>query len=76
MKITVDVNNVKIDELNVFHKGEYNVNNLQFSFSSDYTDDLVSRAVFGINGELIDTAIINNQCIIPEKVLLHNGDVF
>jgi hypothetical protein len=76
MKITVDVNNVKIDELNVFHKGEYNVNNLQFSFSSDYTDDLVSRAVFGINGELIYTAIINNQCIIPEKVLLHNGDVF
>lgn len=69
MKIKVDVNNVTIIEKSNIHKGEYNVNKCIFEFSSEYTKDLIYRAVFScINGSYYQL-ILNNECDIPDEVL-------
>ena len=69
MKIKVDVNNVTIIEKSDIHKGEYNVNKCIFEFSSEYTKDLIYRAVFScINGSYYQL-ILNNECNIPDEVL-------
>mgnify|MGYP001625109059 CR=1 FL=1 len=69
MKIKVDVNNVTITEKSDIHKGEYNVNKCIFEFSSEYTKDLIYRAVFScINGSYYQL-ILNNECDIPDEVL-------
>ena len=69
MKIKVDVNNVTIIEKSNIHKGEYNVNKCIFEFSSEYTKDLIYRAVFScINGSYYQL-ILNNECNIPDEVL-------
>ena len=69
MKIKVDVNNVTIIEKSDIHKGEYNVNKCIFEFSSEYTKDLIYRAVFScINGSYYQL-ILNNECNIPEEIL-------
>ena len=69
MKIKVDVNNVTIMEKSDIHKGEYNVNKCIFEFSSEYTKDLIYRAVFScINGSFYQL-ILNNECNIPEEIL-------
>lgn len=69
MKIKVDVNNVTITEKSDIHKGEYNVNKCIFEFSSEYTKDLIYRAVFScINGSYYQL-ILNNECNIPDEVL-------
>lgn len=69
MKIKVDVNNLTIIEKSDIHKGEYNVNKCIFEFSSEYTKDLIYRAVFScINGSYYQL-ILNNECNIPEEIL-------
>lgn len=69
MKIKVDVNNVTITKKSDIHKGEYNVNKCIFEFSSEYTKDLIYRAVFScINGSYYQL-ILNNECNIPDEVL-------
>ena len=69
MKIKVDVNNVTIIEKSDIHKGEYNINKCIFEFSSEYTKDLIYRAVFScINGSFYQL-ILNNECNIPEEIL-------
>ena len=69
MKIKVDVNNVTIIEKSDIHKGEYNINKCIFEFSSEYTKDLIYRAVFScINGSYYQL-ILNNECNIPEEIL-------
>ena len=69
MKIKVDVNNVTIIEKSDIHKGEYNINKCVFEFSSEYTKDLIYRAVFScINGSYYQL-ILNNECNIPEEIL-------
>lgn len=69
MQIQVTKTKVILPENYTVNKGEYHVNVLEFSFSEEYTDDLVKKAIF-VSGELaIEQAIINNTCHIPNEVL-------
>lgn len=69
MNITVTKNQVTVDTDYILNDGEYNVNTCTFSFSDDYTDDLVKKAVFIQNDNTIEMSIINNACAIPYEVL-------
>ena len=51
------------------HEGEHNVNKCSFSFSEEYTDDLVKKAIFTSQNSSIEVAIINNECNIPTEIL-------
>ena len=69
MKITVDKDNVKIEEFDIVHEGEHRVNKCSFSFSEEYTEELVKKAIFTSQNSSIEVAIINNECDIPTEIL-------
>ena len=78
MKVNVTKDNVTIQDkcLIKVHEGEYNVNELDFTFSEDYTGDLVINAVFSVEGEkAYQMSVINNKCSIPAEVLENPGRV-
>ena len=69
MKITVNKDNVKIEEFDVVHEGEHRVNKCSFSFSEEYTEELVKKAIFTSQNSSVEVAIINNECNIPTEIL-------
>lgn len=72
MNITVTKNQVSVNTDYILNDKEYNVNQCYFSFSDEYTDDLVKKAIFVQGSSTIEMSIINNQCQIPAEVL-NNG---
>ena len=72
MNITVTKNQVTVNTDYILNDKEYNVNQCYFSFSDEYTDDLVKKAIFVQGTSTIEMSIINNQCQIPAEVL-NNG---
>lgn len=72
MNITVTKNQVILDTSYILNDKEYNVNQCYFTFSNDYSDNLVKKAVFIQGTNAIEMLITNNQCGIPEEVL-NNG---
>ena len=69
MKITVTKDNVKIEEFDIVHEGEHRVNKCSFSFSEEYTEELVKKAIFTSQNSSVEVAIINNECNIPTEIL-------
>ena len=69
MKITVNKDNVKIEEFDIVHEGEHRVNKCSFSFSEEYTEELVKKAIFTSQNSSVEVAIINNECDIPTEIL-------
>ena len=69
MKITVNKDNVKMEEFDVVHEGEHRVNKCSFSFSEEYTEELVKKAIFTSQNSSVEVAIINNECNIPTEIL-------
>ncbi len=69
MKITVTKDNVKIEEFDVVHEGEHRVNKCSFSFSEEYTEELVKKAIFTSQNSSVEVAIIDNECDIPTEIL-------
>lgn len=76
MEINVQVTKDNVCFLNddQVHKHEVNVDTLVFSFSEDYTDDLVKIAVFtNLTGTTYRMTILNNKCVIPYEALQNRG---
>lgn len=76
MEIKVTQNKVCIAGGEV-HEGEFNVNPLHFTFSEEYTDNLVKKVVFSnLTNDLhyVET-IINDNATIPTEVTADVGDV-
>lgn len=69
MNITVTKNQVTLDTDYILNDKEYKVNTCNFTFSSDYTDDLVKKAIFIQGTNTIEVPILNNTCQIPYEVL-------
>ena len=69
MNIEITKNKVLIDNNYILNDKEYNVSLCKFSFSEEYTNDLVKKAVFIQGNQKIEMLITNNQCNIPNEVL-------
>jgi len=75
MNITVTKDTVTISNEKV-HKGEFNINELNFQFSQDYTNNLVKKVVFTTQfGEHYAETIADNKATIPYEVLTQNGNI-
>lgn len=71
MLINVDKDNIVIDPEAKVHKGEFNVNELEFTFTNEF-DGLVKIALFYGNDNIVyRETILNNKCKIPYEVLTH-----
>lgn len=76
MEINVQVtkDNVCFLDNDQVHENEVNVDTLVFSFSEEYTDDLVKIAVFtNFTGTTYRMTILNNKCAMPYEALLNKG---
>lgn len=75
MRISVDINNVKLIEKEQIESGEYNVTPCLFTFSEEY-DGLIKTAVFtNKKNEAYNMLIQDNECQIPYEVLEKEGAV-
>lgn len=69
MNIKVTKIQVSVIDKYVLNDKEYNINKCYFTFSEEYTDNLVKKAIFEQNGAIIEEPILNNECMIPSEVL-------
>ena len=76
MKIIVKPHDIQISETDTVNEGEYNITQLNFQFSQEYTDDLVKKALFtDSKNKSYEILIIDNTCKIPSEVLLNQQPV-
>lgn len=73
MKIEVNVNNLILIENNELNENEYNIHNIQFVFSNEYTNNLIKVALFTSDEKTYKIIIQDNQCNIPPEVLAKKG---
>lgn len=69
MNIQVTKNTVTVNTDYILNMGEYRVNKCAFSFSEEYTNDLVIKAIFDDGVNLKEMVIVNGECNIPYEVL-------
>lgn len=69
MNINVTKTQVSIANEYILNDKEYNVNKCYFTFSEEYTNQLVKKAIFVQGTATIEEPIINNECLIPGEVL-------
>lgn len=72
MNIEVSKDNVKITNKEQIHKGEYQANECNFTFSEEYSG-LVKKAIFENREEAIEILLVNDKCHIPNEILLGNS---
>lgn len=71
MNIIVNPHDLTIEEKDIVNEGEYNITQLNFQFSKEYTDDLVKKAIFiGNDNKAYEMLINKNSCGIPSEILL------
>ena len=68
MKIIVKAHTLELDKQIDVNSGEYNVQNVEFTFSSEY-DSLTKMAIFTNGNDSFETLITNGSCIIPYEVI-------
>lgn len=68
MKIIVKAHTLELDKQIDVNSGEYNVQNVEFTFSSEY-ESLTKMAIFTNGTNSFQTIITNNECIIPYEVI-------
>lgn len=69
MNVNVTRIQVSITNEYVLNSQEYNINKCYFTFSQEYTNELVKKAIFEQGTNLVEEPIINNECMIPSEVL-------
>lgn len=73
INVTKDAVTITTDQL---HKGEYNINQVSFTFSQEYTNDLVKKVIFTDPlGEHYSVTIMDNKATIPYEILIRQGKV-
>lgn len=73
MRITVNAHVVDLKKENLINENECNITRCYFSFSEEYTEDLVKVALFTNKKGTYQQVIINNECDIPSEILKEEG---
>lgn len=74
MRVIVNAHVVDVKKENLINENECNITRCYFSFSEEYTEDLVKIALFSNKKGAYKQVIINNECDIPCEVLKEPGD--
>ena len=74
MRVNITANTCTIDNNVYLNSGEYNINKFYFTFSEEYLDEYVKKALFiDKDGTPIEMVIANNECDIPYDILRNPG---
>lgn len=74
MKVIVNAHTIQLDKTTIVNKGEYNIQECEFEFSSEY-NGLVEVALFSTCSNTYQINIVNNKCSIPYEVLQEEGNI-
>ena len=74
MQIIVNKNNICVDSSEILNENEYNINQMNFTFSEDYADNLTKVALFTQQKTTYTVIIVNNSCFSPPEILANRGD--
>ena len=74
MRIIVNAHVIDLKKESLINENECNITRCYFSFSQEYTEDLVKVALFSNKKGAYKQVIINNECDIPCEVLKEPGD--
>ena len=74
MKLIVKPHKIEIEK-NPVNEKEINITKCEFVFDEEITNDFVKEAYFTLNGETYKQIILNNECDIPQEVLVEKGTV-
>lgn len=74
MRVIVNAHVIDLKKENLINENECNITRCYFSFSEEYTEDLVKIALFSNKKGAYKQVIINNECDIPCEVLKEPGD--
>ena len=75
MIIRVSKDEINIEENSIIHKGEYNVNQIEFTFSEEY-NNLIKKAIFEAGKDNIEVMIKKDKCQIPAQILQDKNNSF
>ena len=74
MRIEVTKSKCDVIEGYALNSGEYNINKLYFTFSEEYVDEYIKKALFvNKDGTPIEMVVANNECEIPYDILKTPG---
>ena len=62
-------------EKNPVNEKEVNITKCEFIFDEEITNDFVKEAYFTLNGRSYKQIIENNECDIPQEVLVEKGTI-
>ena len=76
MIVKVNENNIQIlsAENNILNENEYNIHEVNFEFSEEYSNDLVKVALFtGKDNKTYKEIIASDKCSFPPEILAQKG---
>lgn len=75
MRAKISTTKVCIDNSVILNENEYNVHEIEFEFSEEYTNDLTKVALFTGKTDTYKMIITDNKCSIPPELLVEQGDI-
>ena len=75
MKLIVNPHKIELVQEEAVNEKEINISKCVFEFNEEITDDFVKEAYFTLNGETYKKIIVNNECAIPQEVLVKEGTI-
>lgn len=75
MKLIVNPHKIILIKEEAVNEKEININKCIFEFADEITDEYVKEAYFTYKGETYKKIIVNNECTIPQEVLVNEGTV-
>jgi len=75
MKLIVQPHKIILDKEEAVNEKEIDISKCRFEFAEEITDDYVKEAYFTLGNETYKQIIVNNECSIPQEVLVKEGTV-
>ena len=75
MKLIVNPHKIQLAQSEAVNEKEINVSKCEFEFDNEITDDFVKEAYFTLGNDTYKKIIVNNECTIPQEVLVKEGTI-
>lgn len=75
MKLIVNPHKIQLIQEEAVNEKEININKCEFEFNEEITNDFVKEAYFTLGNDTYKKVIVNNECTIPQEVLVKEGTI-
>ena len=75
MRVIVNPHKIQLEQEQAVNEKEINISICTFEFDEEITNDYVKEAYFTLGKDTYKKIIVNNECNIPQEVLVKEGTV-